>query len=54
MFNNKSVHKQVSIFNETLMNIFSNFTPNKLVTFDDSDPSWMNEFVKSEIKTKMV
>ena len=31
MFNNKSVHKQVSIFNETVMNIFSNFTPNKLV-----------------------
>ena len=35
MFNNKSFHKQVSIFNETLMNIFLNFTPNKLVTFDD-------------------
>ena len=29
---------QVSTFNETLTNIFSNFTPNKLVTFDDSDP----------------
>ena len=38
MFSNKSVHKQVSIFNETLINIFSNFTPNKLVTFDDRDP----------------
>ena len=47
MFNNKSVHKQVSIFNEILMNIFSNFTPNKLVTFDDRDPPWMNDFVKS-------
>ena len=35
------VHKQVSIFNETLINIFSNFTPNKLVTFDDRDPTWM-------------
>ena len=38
MFINKSVPKQVSIFNETLMNIFSNFTTNKLVTFDDRDP----------------
>ena len=37
MFNNKSVHKQVSIFNETLMNILSNFTSNKLVMFDDRD-----------------
>ena len=52
MFNNKSVHKQVSIFNEILMNIFSNFTPNKLVTFDDRDPPWMNDFVKSKIKWK--
>ena len=34
MFNNK----QLSAFNETLINIFSNFTPNKLITFDDRDP----------------
>ena len=38
MFINKSMHKQVCIFNETLMNIFSNFTSNKLATFDDWDP----------------
>ena len=38
MFNNIIVHKQVSIFNESLMNIFSNFTPKELVTFDDRDP----------------
>ena len=49
MFNNKSFQ---SIFNEILMNIFSNFTPNKLVTFDDKDPPWMNDFVKSKIKWK--
>ena len=52
MFNNKSVHKQVSIFNETMMNIFSNLAPNKLVTFDDRDPPWMSDFVKSKIKWK--
>ena len=46
MFNNKSINKQVSIFIEILMNIFSNFTSNKLVTFDDGDPPWMNSFVK--------
>ena len=50
MFNNKSAHNQVSIFNEIFMNIFSNFTPNKFVTFDDRDPPWMNDFVKSKIK----
>ena len=37
MINNSSVHKQVSIFSETLINIFSSYTPNKLVTFDDKD-----------------
>ena len=52
MFNNKSVHKQVSIFNEILMNIFSNFTPNKFVTFDDRYPLWINDFVKSKIEWK--
>ena len=52
MFNNKSVHKQESIFNEILMNMFSDFTPNKLVTFDDRNPPWMNDFVKSKIKWK--
>ena len=52
MFNNKSVHKQVSIFSEILMNMFSNFTPNKLVTFDDRYPPWKNDFIKSIIKWK--
>ena len=52
MFNIKSAHKQVSIFNEILMNIFSNFTPNELVTFNDGDPPWMNHFIKSTIKWK--
>ena len=35
LFNNKTVNKQVSIFNETIMKILSNFVPNKLVTYDD-------------------
>ena len=38
LFVNKNVHQQVCIFNKTLMNIFSNFTPNKYVTFNDKDP----------------
>ena len=28
------------------MNISSNFVPKKLVTFNDRDPPWMNDFVK--------
>ena len=34
------------------MNIFSNFIPNKYITFDDRDPPWMNDFVKTKIKFK--
>lgn len=33
----KTVNEQVSIFNETIMNIFSKFFPSKLITFNDSD-----------------
>ena len=34
------------------MNIFSNFIPNKYITFDDRDPPWMNDFVKTKTKFK--
>ena len=33
--NNKTVNREISIFNETMINIFSNFVPNKLVTSND-------------------
>ena len=52
LLHNKTVHKQVSIFNETLMNIFSNLIPNKYVTFNDRDPPWMNDFVKTKLNSK--
>ena len=38
MLLNKNVHKQVSTFKTTLMNIFSNYIPNKCVTVDNKDP----------------
>ena len=52
LFHNKTVHKQVYIFIESIMNIFSNFISNKYVTFDDWDPPWMSNFVKTRIKYK--
>ena len=42
----ENVQQQVNIFNKTIMNIFSNFVPNKLVTFDDEDLSWMTQKLK--------
>ena len=39
LFFDKSLHEQVSIFDNTLMNIFLNYIPNKLVTIDEKDPT---------------
>ena len=51
-FLNKNVHEQVSIFNNTLKNIFSNYIPNKYTTINDRDLQWMNEKIKNKIKLK--
>ena len=48
----KDISSQVESFNETLMKIFSNFIPNKIKTFRDSDPPWINDDIKSKIKLK--
>ena len=37
-FFNKDTYERVSIFNEILMNIFSNYIPHKYVPIDDRDP----------------
>ena len=52
MFSGKNIHQQVNIFNKTVINIFSNFIPNRLVTFDDKGPPWMTEKLKEKIKWK--
>ena len=50
LFSYKSVHQQNKVLNSTIMNVFSNFIPNKLVTFNDKDPPWMSEYLKNKIK----
>ena len=49
LFSNRSVHQQVKILSNTLMNVFSNFMPKKIVTFNDKDPPWMSEYLKNKI-----
>ena len=34
----KDIHAPVALFNKTLLNIFSNFIPNRTKTFTGSDP----------------
>ena len=38
--------------NETMLNVFRNYVPNKHITIDDKDPVWMSETIKSKIKTR--
>ena len=52
LFSNKDIDTRVSILNETILNIFSNYVPNKYITIDDKDPVWMNETIKLKIKAK--
>ena len=52
LFAGKNVNEQVYLFNRTILNIFKNFIPNRIVTFDDSDPPWVNEQIKSLIQLK--
>ena len=35
---------------KSIINILSNFVLNETVTIGDSNPCWMNDFLKTEIK----
>ena len=52
LFDGKNINAQVISLNETILNVFRNYVPNKYITIDDRDPVWMNEIIKSKIKTK--
>ena len=54
LFDQKDINAQAVAFNETVLNIFRNYLPNKYSTVDDKDPVWMNETIKSKIKAKNV
>ena len=44
---NLDVNKEVSVFNETIMNIFENFIPHETITCNDKDPPWMNKQIET-------
>ena len=41
------MNEQVSVFNEAIMNIMSSFVSNELITCDDLDLPWMNQYIKN-------
>ena len=48
MFLNKTVHEQVSVFNNELFNILFNYMPHKYITNDGKDPPWMTKCIKDK------
>ena len=52
LFDQLDINEQVAAFNETTLNVFQNYVPNKYITIDDKDPVWMNENIKTKIKEK--
>ena len=52
LFDHNNIDSQVMTLNETILNVFQNYVPNKYITIDDKDPVWMNETIKSKIKTR--
>ena len=52
MFLNKTLHEQVSIFNNILFNIFTNYIPHKYILVDDRDPPWMTKHIKEKLNLK--
>ena len=48
----KDLDAQVKALNENILNVFRNYVPNKYITVDDKDLVWMNEIIKSKMKTK--
>ena len=52
LFHKKDLNAKVTTLNETILNVFRNYVPNKCITVDDKDPVWMNETIKSKMKTR--
>ena len=52
-FCNKNIDEQGHLFNETFVNVFHNYSPNKYATFNDKDTSCLNYQIKLLIKKRM-
>ena len=52
LFANKTVEFQVSELNDLLLNIYSNYVPNKTVLCDGKDPPWMTNGIRTAVEIK--
>ena len=51
-FYNTNVTEKVSIFNETILNVLSNYMPHEILTCDDDDHPWFNSRINSLLQDK--
>ena len=51
-FENLSVDEKVELLNDTLLNIFRNYIPNKKVKCDYRQPTWMTDNIKKSLKQR--
>ena len=51
-FENLSVDEKVELLNETLLNIFRNYIPNKKIKCDYRQPSWITDDIKKSLKQR--
>ena len=51
-FQTKNIHDQLKLFNETIVNIVSNYIPNKFIICNDRDPPWLNDHIKHLINLR--
>ena len=47
---NTSVNEKFNIFNNTILNIVSNFIPHEILTCDNKDPPWFKKKIKGIIQ----
>ena len=52
-FSNSSIDKKISILNETIINVMSNYIPTELKAFDDQNLPWMNAEIENLITPKI-
>ena len=52
LFSGQDIHDQVNLLNKTILHIFQNFIPNKVILCDDKEAPWVNEEVRLLIKEK--
>ena len=43
LFSGQNIHNQIKLFNTTILNIFRNFIPNKVILCDDKESLWVND-----------